>query len=269
MNTIDCNCDLSWFPTWLSGPLSLIEGDDDDDKAICSSDSLEPFRDEYLIDFDPKKFCSINIALVCLPTLAIICLIFIVALVYHYRWPLRYRLFLVKLAVLGYKEMRDARDHNDYEFDLNVIFYDDDEEWIREHLRPALAERLPHFQRNVFGDADLVLGMHYLESVDYVVSHSYKTIIVLSSAAVLDRWFILKFRTAMDHVSDTLTEFVVVVFLEDIPDDEMPFLARLYLSDGRPYIHWTEGLRGQEYFFDKLTTNLTINLRTNDRIPNE
>ncbi|XP_030844770.1 toll-like receptor 2 type-2 [Strongylocentrotus purpuratus] len=165
--------------------------------------------------------------------------------------------------------MRDARDHNDYEFDVTIIFYDDDEEWIREQLRPALEERLPQFQRNVFGDQDLVVGMHYLDSVDYVVSHSYKTIIVLSRAAVRDHWFILKFRTTMDHVSDTLTEFVVVVFLEDIPDGEMPFLARLYLSDGRPYIHWTEDVRGQDYFWEELTKNLTINLRTNDLIPNE
>ncbi|XP_030851232.1 toll-like receptor 4 [Strongylocentrotus purpuratus] len=272
MNPIDCNCDLSWFLDWLNGPLSLTfvdEDDFDDDKTICSSASLEPLRGKHLIDFDPREFCSINIALVCLPTLAIICLIFTVALVYHNRWQLRYRLFLFKLAAVGYEEMRDARDHNDYEYDLNVIFYDDDEDWIREHLRPALAEQLPQFQRSVFGDADLIPGMHYLDAVDYVVSHSYKTIVVLSRAAVRDRWFILKFRTAMDHVSDTLTEFVVVVFLEDIPDDEMPFLARLYLSDGRPYIHWTEDVRGHEYFFDKLTKNLTINLRTNDRIPNE
>eukprot|EP00057_Strongylocentrotus_purpuratus_P024692 XP_011679166.1 PREDICTED: toll-like receptor 13 [Strongylocentrotus purpuratus] len=175
-------------------------------------------------------------------------LVVISVLLYHCRWQLRYKLFLFKLAVLGYKEMRDARDHNDYEFDVNIIFYDDDEddeEWIREQLRPALEERLPQFHRNVFGDEDLVLGMHYLDSVDYVVSHSYKTIITLSRAAVHDHWFILKFRTAMDHVSDTLTEFVVVVFLEDIPDDEMPFLARLCLSDGRPYIYWTENVRGK------------------------
>eukprot|EP00057_Strongylocentrotus_purpuratus_P016707 XP_011671181.1 PREDICTED: toll-like receptor 6 [Strongylocentrotus purpuratus] len=193
-------------------------------------------------------------------------LVVISVLVYHYRWQLRYKLFLLKLAVLGYTEMRDARDHHDYEFDVNIIFYDDDEEWIRGQLRPAF---VPQFQRNVFGDEDLVLGMHYLDSVDYVVSHSYKTIIVLSRAAVHDHWFILKFRTALDHVSDTLTEFVVVVFVEDIPDDEMPFLARLYLSDGRPYIYWTEDLRGQEYFWAEFTKKLTINLRTNDLLPNE
>nr|XP_054752891.1 toll-like receptor 3 [Lytechinus pictus] len=268
MNPINCNCDLKWLLDWLSGPLSLQEKSSKI-MTICSSESLEPLRGKNLIDFDPKDLCSISIVLICFPSLAIICLIFIIALVYHNRWQLRHKLFLVKLAVIGFKEIRDARDHNDYEFDLNVIFYDDDEDWIREHLRPAVAERLPQFQRNVFGDDELVLGMHYLDSVDYVVSHSYKTVVILSRAAVRDRWFILKFRTAMDHVSDTQTEFVVVVFLEDIPDNDMPFLVRLYLSDGRPYIHWTEDIRGHEYFFEELTKHLTINLRTDDRIPIE
>ena len=268
MNPINCNCDLKWLIDWLNGPIRLK----DKDITICSLESLEPLREKPLLDFNPNELCIKNYGLFSLIPLVSISLVVIIVLLYHYRWQLRYKRFLLKLAVLGYKEMRDARDHNDYEFDVNIIFYDDDEdddEWIREQLRPALEERLPQFQRNVFGDQDLVLGMHYLDSVDYVVSHSYKTIIVLSRAAVHDHWFILKFRTAMDHVSDTLTEFVVVIFLEDIPDDEMPFLSRLYLSDGRPYIHWTENVRGQRYFWDELTKNLTINRRTNDLIPNE
>ncbi|XP_041461751.1 insulin-like growth factor-binding protein complex acid labile subunit [Lytechinus variegatus] len=264
-NPINCNCDISWLMNWLSRSLILQNSN----KTICASDSLVPLQNQHLINFDPKEFCSIDIVLICLPSLAIICLILIIGLTYHNRWQLRYKLFLVKLAAIGYKEMRDARDHNDYEFDLNVIFYDDDEDWIREHLRPALAERLPQFQRNVFGDDELVLGMYYLDAVDYVVSHSYKTVVILSRAAVRDRWFILKFRTAMDHVSDTGTEFVVVIFHEDIPDDEMPFLVRLFLSDGRPYIYWTDDVRGHEYFFEELTKHLTINLRTNDRLPVE
>ncbi|XP_030849988.1 toll-like receptor 4 [Strongylocentrotus purpuratus] len=258
---------INWLIVWINKPIHLI----DKDKTICSSESLDTLREKPLLDVDPNELCIINGLLFLIP-LASIGLVVVSVLLYHCRRQLRYKLFLLKLAAVGYKEMRGARDHNDYEFDVNIIFYDDgedDEEWIREQLRPALEERLPQFQRNVFGDEDLVLGIHYLDSVDYVVSHSYKTIIVLSRAAVQDRWFTLKFRTAMDHVSDTLTEFVVVVFLEDIPDDEMPFLARLYLNDGRPYIHWTEDMRGQEYFWDKLAKNLTINLRTNDLIPNE
>ncbi|XP_030833962.1 slit homolog 1 protein-like [Strongylocentrotus purpuratus] len=265
MNPINCNCDLKWLIDWLNENIRL----QDKEKTICSSASLEPLREKALLDFDPNELCIMNYGLFSLIPLVSISLVVISVMLYHYRWQLRNKLFLLKLAVLGFKEMRDARDHNDYEFDVNIIFYDDDEEWIREQLRPALEERLPQFQRNSFGDQDLIPGMHYLDSVYYVVSHSYKTIVVLSRAAVHDHWFILKLRTSMDHVSDTLTEFVVVVFLEDIPDDEMPFLARLYLSDGRPYIYWPEDVRGQDYFWGKLTKNLTINLRTNDLIPNE
>ena len=265
LNPIVCNCDLRWFRDWISGHIDVIN----EHETVCSSASLGPLRRKPLLDFDPSKLCGLNIALVCLTPLGGIFLVVIIIVLYHYRWPLKYKLFLLKLMAIGYKEMRDARDHNDYEFELNIIFYDDDEKWARQQLQPALEARLPQFQRNVFGDEDLVIGMHYLDAVDYVVSHSYKTLILLSRAAVHDRWFMLKLRTAMDHVSDTETEFVVVVFLEDIPDEDIPFLARLYLSDGRPYLHWTEDVRGQDFFWNKLVKSLTINLRTNDLIPNE
>ncbi|NP_999671.1 toll-like receptor Tlr1.2 precursor [Strongylocentrotus purpuratus] len=265
LNPIDCNCDLRWFRDWMSGHIDVI----DKNRTICSSASLQPLREKPLLDFDPNKLCGLNIGLVVMTPLAGIFLGVIVAIFYHNRLQLKYKLFLLKLMVIGYKEMRDARDHNDYEFDLNIIFYEDDEEWVRQQLQPALEERLPQFQRNVFGDQDLILGMHYLDAVDYVVSHSYKTLILLSRAAVHDRWFMLKLRTAMDHVSDTQTEFVVVVFLEDFPDEDIPFLARLYLSDGRPYQHWTEDVGGHVFFWNALVKNLTINLRTNDFIPNE
>ncbi|XP_030841369.1 toll-like receptor 4 [Strongylocentrotus purpuratus] len=264
-NPINCNCDLKWLLDWLSGPIQLLN----EDETICSLASLDSVGEKPLLDFDPNELCGLNIVLYCVLSLAAICFLVVVGFVYHNRWQMRFKLYLLKLAVLGYNELRDARDHNDYEFDLNIIFYDDDEHWIREQLQPVFEERLPQFERNVFGDDDLVLGMHYLDSVDYVVSRSYKTVIVLSRAAVRDRWFMLKLRIAMDHVSDTQTEFVVVLFLEDIPDDEMPFLARLYLSDGRPFLHLPNEERGQEYFWNELVKSLTINLRTNDLIPNE
>nr|XP_054754049.1 toll-like receptor 4 [Lytechinus pictus] len=265
MNPIVCNCDLKWLIDWLKGSIELNHMNN----TVCSPASLKPLRLKTLFHFHADELCSIRTCLVSMIPLAAVGVLVLVVIVFNNRWHLKYKIFLLKLAIFGYKEMQDARDHNDYEFDMNIMFYDDDEEWIREHLRPALEENLPQFQRNVFGDEGLVLGMHYLNAVDHVVTHSYKTIIVLSRAAVRDHWFILKFRTAMDHVSDTLIEFVLVIFLEDIPDDEVPFLVRLYLSDGRPYINWTDDVRGHEYFWNELSKRLTINLRTNDNIPNE
>ncbi|XP_030850381.1 slit homolog 3 protein-like [Strongylocentrotus purpuratus] len=266
-NPLVCTCDLEWLLDWLNQNRTVSLANEE--QTLCAAASLAPLREKPLLHFNPTELCRFNYATFSLIPIVIVSLVVFLVLVYYKRWKLKYKLFLLKLAVIGYRERLDARNHNDYEFDVNIISYDDDEEWIRENLRPTLEDQLPQFQRNVFGDAGLIPGMYYLEAVDYVVSRSYKTIILLSRAAVRDRWFMLKFRTAMDHVSDTQTEFVVVVFLEDIPDDEIPFLARLFLSDGRPYLYWTEDVRGQEYFWKELAKNLTINLRTNDLIPNE
>ncbi|XP_041461325.1 slit homolog 3 protein-like [Lytechinus variegatus] len=268
-NPLVCTCDLEWLLDWLNGTgnLTLVNKE----QTICAPPSLMSLRERPVLEFNAADICQLNYAIFSSIPIVIASVIAITVFVYHKRWQLKYKLFLLKLAIVGYRERLDARDHMEYEFDVNIIFYDDDDDegWIRENLKPTMEEQLPRFQRNVFGDADLILGMHYLDAVDYVVTRSYKTIIILSRAAVRDRWFMLKFRTAMDHVSDTQTEFVVVVFLEDIPDDELPFLVRLYLNDGRPYLHWTPDVRGQEYFWNELAKNLTINLLTNDLIPNE
>nr|XP_054761046.1 toll-like receptor 4 [Lytechinus pictus] len=266
-NQIAWDCDLRWLVRWvISTPtVKLLQKD----KTICGRASLEPLRDKPFLDFNPTELCGFNVYIVCLPSIAVISLIATIMLVYNCRWQLRRWLFLLKLAALGYMEARDHRDHDDYEYDLNVIFHEDDEAWVREHLRVVIEERLPHFQRKVYGDADLVAGMYYLEAIDYAVTRSYKTVVVLSREAINDRWFMLKFRTAIDHVTDTQTEFVLLLFLEDIPGEELPFLVRLCLSDGRPYVHWPEDAIGREYFFDELIVKLTVNLKTNHLIPNE
>nr|XP_054760633.1 toll-like receptor 13 [Lytechinus pictus] len=266
-NQITCNCESSWLVRWVinTPELNLLR----EDETFCGIASLEPFRDKPFLDFDDNKLCGFNVDIVCLPSIAVISLVATIMLVYRFRWQIRRWLFLLKLAVLGYMEVRDPLDHGDFEYDLNVIFHEDDEAWVREHLRVVIEERLPQFQRKVYGDGDLVPGMYYLEAVDYVVTRSYKTVVVLSRAAVKDRWFMLKFRTAIDHVTDTQTEFVILLFLEEIPGEALPFLVRLCLSDGRPYIHWPEDIRGREYFCDELIAKLTFNLKTNDLIPNE
>ncbi|XP_063959303.1 toll-like receptor 7 [Lytechinus pictus] len=266
-NQIACDCDLSWLVHWVTSThiLILLE----EEETLCGIASVEQLRDKPFLDFKPTELCGFNVYIVCLPSIAGISLIATIMLFYHFRWQLRRWLFLLKLAALGYMEVRDPRVHGDYEYDLNVIFHEDDEEWVQEHLRVAIEERLPQFQRKVYGDADLVPGMHFLEAVDYAVTRSYKTVVVLSREAIKDRWFMLKFRTAIDHVTDTQTEFVLLLFLEDIPGEELPFLVRLCLSDGRPYVHWPEDIRGREYFCDELIAKLTINLKTNDLIPNE
>ena len=63
--------------------------------------------------------------------------------VYYYRWYLKYKLFLLKLAILGYDEIQDGGGPQDFEYELNVVYADDDEIWIQDHLRRALIDKMP------------------------------------------------------------------------------------------------------------------------------
>ena len=182
---------------------------------------------------------------------------------YHYRWLLRYKLFLLKLAVLGYREIQDGQYRQEYEYDINIMFLEGDTEWATNILRPGLDRRLPNFDRIAFGDDDLTLGMHYFDAVYQYVEKSYKTILLLSRVAVQDHIFMTKFRIAMNHVTDTETENLILVFLDDIPDQELQHFARLHLSGQGAYLRWEEDEEGQEYFWNKLTKHLNVNLKVN------
>ncbi|XP_063962227.1 toll-like receptor 3 [Lytechinus pictus] len=267
-NQLDCNCKIAWLLDWLqsSSNLKLVA----ESKTICSMASLENLGGKPLLTFDPKHYCGPDIGLLCSLPLALVGLFAMMFAIHRYRWLFSYKLFLLKLAVVGYQEVVDARHHGDFEYDLNIMFLEDDEQWVQEHLRPVLEERLPNFNRIVFGDEDLVIGMHYFDAVFHAVEKSFKTVLLFSRAAFQDNWFMIKFRVAFEQVNDARMENIVVIFIEDIPDAELPYLVRLYLSERRTYLWWVEDERHQEYFWNELILTLqSDNMRWNNMIPLE
>ena len=264
-NLIMCNCDTKWLVEQL-GDFLTHEND-----TMCSTTSatLEPLRGMPLTLFKPNLYCRIDITLYCLISVGVLGLCITLVISYHNRWLLKYKLFLLKLAVLGYREIQDARNNDDFEYDINIMFLDNDKEWAREVFRPALQERVPNFERIAFGDDSLVLGMHYFDAVYYNVENSFKSVLLISREAVRDHIFITKCRIAMNHVTDTQIENIILVFLEDIPDEEMPYFVKLYLSGQGIYLSWEEDEDGQECFWNKLIKCLTVNLRINHLVPPE
>ena len=267
-NNLVCNCEIDWLVKYFGE--SLLYGEDT--KCSRTSATLKHLQGKPIATFQYKKYCGLDVHLVLwisAAAFAVFALAMTSIISYHYRWLLRYKLFLLKLAVLGYREIQDDRAKREFEYDINVTFLEGDREWATNILRPGLDRRLPNFDRIAFGDDDLTLGMYYLDAVYQNVEESYKTILLLSRAAVQDHIFMTKFRIAMNHVTDTKTENLILVFLEDIPDQELPHLARLHLSGQGAYLRWEEDEEGQEYFWNKLTKHLNVNLKVNHMIPPE
>ena len=265
-NNVACNCKMKWLIEEF-GKMLINEA-----ATICStrSDTLEPLRGKPITTLKVTKYCSLPIRLylgVAAAVFSLLVLSVAVVISFHYRWFLGYKIFLAKLAILGYREIQDGREREEFEYDINVMFFDGDEEWAANNLLPEMDGRLQNFGRIAFGDNQLILGMHYFDAVYYNVENSFKTILLLSRAAVQDHIFMTKFRIAMNHVTDTKTENMILVFLEDIPDQELPHLVRLHLSGQGAYLTWEEDEEGQEYFWKTFIKNLNSNLRVNHMIP--
>ena len=267
-NPLTCNC--RWLITFLKD-INIINAE----QTVCSSATgpLQPLENKPLLGFElVSELCAPNVAVYAAIPATILALSTLMFTVYYLRWYLKYKLFLLNLAILGYDEIQDGGGPQDFEYELNVVHADDDEIWIRDHLRRALIDKMPeydHDDRNAIGDNSLPLGMYYLDAVYHVMERSYKLILIVSRAAVQSSLFITKFRIAQDLVNDLQIEKIFVVFLDDIPDDEMPAVVRLYLSSRRPYLTWTDDERGREYFWDQFEKLLKVNKRANPLIPVE
>ncbi|XP_063966100.1 toll-like receptor 2 [Lytechinus pictus] len=261
-NPFDCTCDLRWFVRWLSN-VEVIHPND----TVCSQSSIKDMVDSPLLSFNPDKYCGINIFLITNVSLTAILVVALSLFAYWKRWWFNYKAFLLRLAICGYKEMVQDIEDQDYEFQLNLMFQEEDQEWVDDVMKPVLQERFPHLERVVFGDNDLHLGMFYINALHYAVENSFKMVLLLSNNSVREAWFITKVRIALEELNDSRLDKVILFFLEDIDDDDLPYLVRLFLSKNKPYMLWTDDEDGQELFWAQFEKSMRYNKELNSVIP--
>ena len=265
-NPFDCLCDFKWMVMWLKSSTDLVQQND----ATCSPALENKLRGKLLSTTDPSDLCCTHQKPYWLISFIAIALIVITSVIaFQKKWVLRYKLFLLRLAILGYRQMEDTRHPRDFKYDLNVMFTINDETWASEFFIKRLKDQVPDFQRIVFGDEGLPCGEFYLNGVLYVIEHSFKTILLVSKASTNDNGFMMKLRIALNHINDTNMQSTILVFLENITEEEMPYLIKLYLCEKMPYLNWEESEEGQHRFWKQLLKRLKVNLRRNDMVPPE
>ncbi|XP_072182197.1 CD180 antigen-like [Diadema setosum] len=260
-----CNCSLEWLPKWVAKRSIELEYSVG---TTCSYEgSFKSAAGKLLIEFDPVRECGPQYVLYFSLVAIAVCTTLGLVLIYWNRWKIRYRIFLCKIHFIGYREIVPRQQREDFQYDMCVVSHDEDEAWTEEIFRRGLEENLPQFSRLAIGDEALRLGMYYLDSVNLLVENSFKVVFLISAKALKNHMFLLKFRIALDHVNEVQMEKIVLVFLEKIPDSNLPFLVRLFLSDNREYLMWPRDPDGQCYFWEKLAKYMTVNRYSNPLVP--
>ncbi|XP_072181248.1 uncharacterized protein [Diadema setosum] len=237
--------------------------------TVCSPQSISQFVGKSIFDFNPDTVCGPNLTIyISVSVLTFSCIIGSV-LAWRNRWWLNYKCFHFRLLIIGYYELQDARERQDYRYDLNIIFPIEDEGWVLEKFMIALQVHLPDFQRNriVCGDDDLPLGGMRFDTIDRIIENSFKNLVVVSNDSVNDANYLMMLQMAVAHMNDVQLENVVMVFREDIPDNQLPYLVRLFLSKNKPYFQWSEERYQQMLFWEGLTKTLTRNKKMNGVLP--
>ncbi|XP_072163074.1 CD180 antigen-like [Diadema setosum] len=260
-----CNCSLRWLPKWFARKAIHLENRAG---TKCSYDgSIKSAAGKLLWDFDPVTECGPQFVLYFSVAASAVCTTLSLVLIYHNRWKIRYGLFLCRIHFIGYREIIPQQQREHFQYDMYVVIHDEDEEWVDDIFRRGLEENLPEYDRLAIGDEALMLGMYYLDSVSLLVENSLKLVFLISANALKNHMFLLKFRLALDHVNEVQMEKIVLVFLEDIPDADLPFLIRLFLSDNRAYLVWPRGREGQVYFWEQLAKYMAVNRYCNPLVP--
>ncbi|XP_011675979.2 insulin-like growth factor-binding protein complex acid labile subunit [Strongylocentrotus purpuratus] len=263
-NPFACTCSLIWFRQWLhSANIDLKHAD----QTLCSGTSLKEFVNKPILSFHPEDHCGVNVVLIVVLSFLGVLVGVMAMLVYNKRWWLNHKIFLLKLAIVGYIEMEEDFNAGNYRHHLNLMFHETEEEWVNQVMKPALEERLPHLQNIIYGDEDLHLGMYYINALYDAIDNSFKTVLLLSNQSVNNAWTMTKLRMALEHINDTGLDKVILIFVEDIEDDNLPYLVRLFLSRNRPYMLWTEDEDRQELFWAQFEKSTRANRAINNAIP--
>ena len=228
-NPLCCTCDLQWFREHIINANVTLNNPY---KTNRSSKSIPQFVNESLLSFDPSYECGPKVGIIIGTIFLLLVILVVGGLAFQNRWWLNYKCFHIKLFVLGYHEIEDGREHLHYDYDVNVIFADDDEDWVRTVFSEALVENFPNFvrERIVCGENDLPLGGPRMDAIYDVIENSFKTIAIVSNSSSNDAHFMTQLQMVVEHMNEVRLENVVVVFREDVPDNRLPYLVRLFLS---------------------------------------
>ncbi|XP_071486071.1 toll-like receptor 8 [Diadema antillarum] len=241
-NSLSCYCQNEWLRIWVHENYDKVFLSD----TNCSDNSPAELVGHSFLDFQPILVCRPRVLLYACIAISGVAIVFTGIIIYYNRWWIKYKLFLLKLCIIGYREIIDD---DEYHYDINIVFHDDDEEWVIDRMVPVVRENYPEAVLCV-GDDDLRAGLLRLDAVADVIENSYKSVFVISYAAIDSPWYVTKLRLALQHMNHSQRDAILLVFLENIADDRLPYIIRLLLGVNRPFLRWSSDIQQEECFWD-------------------
>ncbi|XP_055868992.1 toll-like receptor 4 [Biomphalaria glabrata] len=250
-NPIRCDCNNLDFIQWMISS-KAFDANFNGYKCQYADSSLKVIQDSYEDTLNRLRFQCADNTIIFLVVLSVTLLMVTAvagAVMYRFRWRLRY-LYYVAYLVVKQKTKDKGREAN-FLYDLFIAYASEDEEFILERLLPALDRRE---LRVLVHGRDFAVGEFIASNIVTAVKESRKTLVVLTRNLLNSTW--CNFELQMANMESVHTGRPVLVFLikESIPTTELNS-DLLYHLNKNTYLVYPQG-EVTDVFWNKLARDI-------------
>ncbi|XP_066286080.1 toll-like receptor Tollo [Branchiostoma lanceolatum] len=244
-NPLKCDCDVLWFTNWLRSRVSLLFqarnvsclANKKVTRNILSLSSAQLDCDDLLAaQARTRLIVGLSVPLV----LVMIILVCVIVLVKR-----KEAIQVYLYARYGWRFREEEEEDEDKEYDAFLSYSQHDLNVVIHDILPGLENREPPFHVCLH-HRDFLPGIPIAENIVNAVNASKRTIILLSNNFLESDWCQLEFQAAHAQMLQDRANRVIVVLLEDIPEENAPPDIQHYLKTNT-YLTW-----GDERFWERL-----------------
>uniref|UniRef100_A0A8C5F7U2 Toll-like receptor 13 n=2 Tax=Gadus morhua TaxID=8049 RepID=A0A8C5F7U2_GADMO len=243
-NSFTCNCDNTWFLQWVKNNKQTQVYD-----AYNFECNYPPnLIGRKLLEIDVRS-CTVDMEFICyISTACTVIMTIAVSFTHHFlQWHLVYAYYLM-LAFLYNSKHKNKRAH---QYDAFVSYNATDEGWVLGELLPKL--EVKQGWTLCLHHRDFQPGRPIIENITDAIYGSRKTICVVSRDYLQSEWCSREIQVASFRLFDEQKDVLILVFLEDIPMQQLsPYYRMRWLLKRQTYLSWSRADAHPDLFWEKL-----------------
>ncbi|XP_048745873.2 toll-like receptor 13 [Ostrea edulis] len=248
-NPFLCSCDLVWFRDWIRENSNKLSGWSTD--YTCKQPSN--WDGKNLIDFHLSYiYCHpLNPITILGISISVLSVVILVAsgVLYHYRWHIKYHLYLLRAKSRGYEALSGC----EFVYDVFIAYNSNDRVWVISEMIPILEKQ--ENMKLCLHERDFEIGKMIIDNITDTMQKSRKILLILSNNFAESHW--CRFETMMAQIRSMNDgeNMVVVILLERIQTKNITNSLHVLLNT-TTYIEWKNKENEKELFWQRLVSAL-------------
>ncbi|CAH1792420.1 unnamed protein product [Owenia fusiformis] len=180
---------------------------------------------------------------------SVLFLVILGAVVYRYRWKLRYHFYLAKGSL---RDHGDPKVQDGFKYDAFVAYnHSEDYHWIIDELIPEIETK--HNLSLLIGQRDFTAGNLIIDNIVDAIENSRKTILVLTPSFADSTWCNWEMKFALSKGEG----YVIPIMQRHIPQEVMPKTLMRIIST-MTYLEWSDDEDAKPLFWKKLLDKIAV-----------